>query len=218
MSDFVTARTSMIDCQLRPNEVNDEGILGAINAVPREDFVPKAKRSTAYVDEDVEVADGRFLMEPVIFGKLLTAANIQSSDLVLDIGCATGYSSAVVAGLADAVVALEGDKALTELAEKKLANHEIMNVAVVNGDMVDGVAKQGPFDVVIIEGAVDEVPAKLTKQLKNGGRLVCVKVEGGVGRGHIITKDMDGNSVGQNLFDANVPVIPGFEKSVGFVF
>jgi len=217
VSDFATARSSMIDCQLRPNEVNDERIIEAIRAVPREKYVPKAKRSIAYVDEDIEVCDGRYLMEPVIFARLLVAADVKKGDLVLDIGCATGYSSAVLAGLADAVVALEEHEDLAAQAEKKLSEQDIMNVAVVKGTLVDGVAKQGAYDVIYIEGAVDEVPAKLIEQLKEGGRLVCVLLEGGVGRGHII-RMQDGMATAHNLFDANVEMLPGFEKEKSFVF
>ncbi len=217
MSDFATARTSMIDCQLRPNEVNDDRIIEAIRAVPREFYVPKAKRSIAYVDEDIEVSDGRFLMEPVIFAKLLVAADVKPNDLVLDVGCATGYSSAVLAGLSDAVVALEEDSSLSAIAEKKLGEQGIMNVAVVTGALHSGVLKQGPYDVIYIEGAIDEVPQKLVKQLKDGGRLVCVLLEGGVGRGHIIEMH-DGKASARNLFDANVEPLPGFTRKEAFVF
>ena len=217
MSDFATARASMIDCQLRPNEVNDERIIKAIRDVAREKFVPKAKRSIAYVDEDIQVCDGRYLMEPSTFARLLVAANVKPGDLVLDIGCATGYSSAVLAGLADAVVALEEHTELAQMAEKTLAEQDIMNVAVVNGTLAEGVAKQGPFDVIYIEGAVDDVPVKLVKQLQEGGRLVCVLLEGGVGRGHMIEM-RDGKSVAQNLFDANVEPLPGFKRKESFVF
>ncbi len=217
MSESALARSHMIDCQLRPNEVNDERLIAAINNIPREQFVPKNKRAVAYVDEDLEIAPGRYLMEPVIFARLLKAADIQETDLVLDIGCATGYSAAVIAGLADAVVALEADQALCSSAEKKLAELDIMNSAVVQGELAKGVAKQGPYDVIVIEGAVEEVPGSLIKQLKEGGRLVCVLLEGGVGRGHMITMN-EGLAVTQTLFDAQVPLVPGFEKEQGFVF
>ncbi len=217
MTDTAAALSHMIDCQLRPNEVNDERVIEAISAVPKDQFVPKAKRAIAYVDEDLEVGEGRFLMEPRVFGRLLMAADVQPQDIVLDVGCATGYSSAVLAKLAEAVVAVEENEDLATLAEKKLAEQDIMNAAVVSCTLCDGVAKQGPYDVIFLEGAVEDIPKKLLKQLKEGGRLLCVKVEAGVGRAHIIRKT-DGNLEEQNLFDADVLPLPGFEKAQGFVF
>lgn len=217
MTDFAAARAHMIDCQLRPSEVNDERLIDAIEQVARENFVPKGKRAIAYVDEDLEIAAGRYLMEPMVFARLLAAANIGPKDLVLDIGCATGYSAAVIAGLADAVVALEEDEDLAAAAEKKLSEADVMNAAVVKGALRDGVAKQGPYDVIVIEGAVEDVPESLADQLKEGGRLVCVKLEGGVGRAHIVTKE-EGIAAGRNLFDANIPPLTGFQQEKGFVF
>ncbi|WP_262691350.1 protein-L-isoaspartate O-methyltransferase family protein [Kordiimonas aestuarii] len=217
MTESAVARSHMIDCQLRVNEMNNERVIDAIRAIPREQFVPKAKRAVAYVDEDLPIGDGRYLMEPMVFARLLNAAEIGPRDLVLDIGCATGYSTAVIAGLADAVVALEMDADLVIKAEKKLAALEVMNAAVVQGAHAAGVAKQGPFDVIVIEGAVEEVPADLVKQLKEGGRLVCVKLEGGQGRAHIVTMEA-GIPSGRDLFDANTPLLPGFMKEKGFVF
>ncbi|WP_417457396.1 protein-L-isoaspartate O-methyltransferase family protein [Kordiimonas sp.] len=217
MTESALARSHMIDCQLRVNEMNDERVIDAVRAVPRELFVPKAKRSVAYVDEDLPIGNGRYLMEPMVFARLLGEAQIGPKDLVLDIGCATGYSAAVMAGLADAVVALEADADLVKLAEKKLASLEIMNVAVVQGAHAAGVAKQGPFDVIVLEGAVEEVPAALIKQLKDGGRLLCVKLDGGQGRAHIVTMKA-GIATAMDLFDANIQPLPGFEKEAGFVF
>lgn len=217
MTESAVARSHMIDCQLRVNEMNDERVIEAIRAIPREQFVPKAKRSVAYVDEDLPIGDGRFLMEPMVFARLLNAAEIGPKDLVLDIGCATGYSTAVLAGLADAVVGVETDPELVAMAEKKLANLEIMNTAVVSGALNAGVAKQGPFDVIVIEGAVEVIPDALIKQLKEGGRLLCVKLEDGQGRAHIVTME-DGIASGRDLFDANIQPLPGFEAEKGFVF
>lgn len=217
MSDMSQARASMINCQLRPNRMNDENIIHAIESVNREKFVPKLMRGVAYVDEDIQISEGRYLMEPMVFARLLGVANIQKSDLVLDIGCGTGYSSAVIAGLADAVVALEEDATLSAKAEATLVEQDIVNVAVVTGVHKDGVAKQGPYDVIFIGGAVADVPTSLLAQLKDGGRLICVRLENSVGRGHLITKE--GNEyVRERLFDASVPVLPGFAEDEGFVF
>ncbi len=217
MSEYSVARTHMIDGQLRPNEVNDERIIDAINAVPREKFVPKTKRDVAYVDEDIAVGEGRFLIEPMIFGRMLVAANIQASDLVLDIGCATGYSAAVMSHLSDAVVALEENEGLADIAEKRLTELEIMNTAVVKGALGSGVSRQGPYDVIFMGGAVEDIPMTVIRQLKEGGRLICVKTVNGVGRGHVVTM-RNGIPAGRDLFDANIAKLPGFEAPMGFEF
>ena len=217
MTGTSQARTSMINSQLRPNRMNDEDIIHAIEGVKREEFVPKAMRGVAYVDDDIDIGDGRYLMEPMIFAKLLGAAEIKKTDLVLDIGCATGYSSAVISELADAVVALEEDAKLSAKAEETLSGQDIVNVAVVTGKHTQGVAKQGPYDVIFIGGAVSDIASNLTPQLKEGGRLVCVKLENSVGRGHLISKE-NGELTVKRLFDANVPVLAGFEAKESFVF
>ena len=217
MIDMTIARNSMIESQLRPNRVNDERIIAAIRNVARENFVPKEKRGVAYVDETLEVADGRFLMEPRVFARMLVSADVQPSDLVLDIGCATGYSAAVLAALGDAVVALEEDETLADAAEETLTSNEVVNVAVIKDKLNEGVAKQGPYDVIFISGAVTDVPSVLTDQLKDGGRLLCVLMDGSVGRAHMITRDGDSVSE-QNLFDAHAEILPGFEAEEGFVF
>lgn len=138
MNSMSVARTAMINSQLRPNRVNDERVIAAIEAVDRENFLPKEKRSCAYVDDSIEVAEGRFMLEPRVFGRMLVAADIQSSDLVLDVACGTGYSTAVLAGLADAVVALEQDGALASQAEETLVKNEVMNAAVIEGNCAIG--------------------------------------------------------------------------------
>ncbi len=217
MSLFSEARTHMIDCQLRVNDVNDERVISAVEAVAREKFVPKSKQAVAYVDGDIQLGENRALMEPMVFGRLLVAADIQPKDLVLDVGCATGYSAAVIAGLADAVVALESDTDMAAKAETILAEQEIMNVAVVTGDLCKGVAKQGPYDVIFIEGVVERVPVGLLNQLAENGRLITVQDDGGVGRVRKFVKTADGVET-TTLFDATIPPCPGFENNKGFVF
>lgn len=212
-----SAVDAMINGQLKPNEVNDPAILGAIRSVPREKFVPKAMRGFAYVDEDLEVSAGRYLMEPMVFGRLLVAANVKPSDTVLDIGGVTGYSAAVFSYLAEAVVALENDDSLVDSANKKLEALDIVNVAVLKDDLVAGAAKQGPFDVIFVNGLVEDIPSALFKQLAEGGRLVCVKLHGAVGRAHLVTKH-DGLLQERNLFDASVAPLPGFEAKSSFEF
>lgn len=217
MSDISIARSSMIDCQFRPNEVNDPSVIGAFEAVAREDFVPKSKRSVAYVDEDLPLGGGRYVMEPLVFARLLVAAGIDKGDAVLDIGTGMGYSAAVLAQLAQSVLALESDAELVKKAEERLAAADIHNVAVIEGALAEGLAKQGPYQVIVLQGMVDAVPDALLDQLDEGGRLVCVRMHGGVGRGHVVTK-RGGVVAGRDLFDAHITRLPGFEAEKGFVF
>jgi len=217
MTDISAARNHMVDSQLRPNRVIDPHIAEAMRELPRERFVPKSLQAIAYIDEDIEIAPGRFLMEPMVLGRLLQAADIQAGDAVLDVGCATGYSSAVLARLAGVVVALEQDENLAARASELFTDLGIDNAAVVTGPLTEGYAKQGPYDVIFLGGAVDEVPRALIDQLADGGRLLAVVRRRGQGRAVIISRD-DGVTGKVEIFDANIPVLPGFERTVTFEF
>lgn len=217
MTDYVRARTNMVENQLRPNRVTDERLLAAMAEVPREAFVPEVLRGTACVDEDLPLGGGRYLMEPVVFARLVQAARITAADVVLDVGCATGYSAAVLARLAATVVALEEDAGLRARAEANLAELEVTDATVVAGPLRDGFADQAPYDVIVIEGAVEAVPEALSDQLGEGGRLVAVVGEGAVGRAALFLR-VDGVLSRRDLFDAAVPRLPGFEVAPGFVF
>jgi len=217
MTDYVRARTNMVENQLRPNRVTDERLLAAMAEVPREAFVPEVLRGTACVDEDLPLGGGRYLMEPVVFARLVQAARITAADVVLDVGCATGYSAAVLARLAATVVALEEDAGLQARAEANLAELEVTDATVVAGPLRDGFADQAPYDVIVIEGAVEAVPEALSDQLGEGGRLVAVVGEGAVGRAALFLR-VDGVLSRRDLFDAAVPRLPGFEVAPGFVF
>ncbi len=217
MSKTANARQHMIDCQLRPNEVNNERIIEAIVSVNREKFVPKNLSGVAYLDDDIQVAPGRSIMAPMVFARLVDAATVEKQDLVLDVGCATGYSSAVLGRLADAVVALEEDEDLTETANKVLAEESCDNVAVVTGSLVEGLANQGPYDLIFIEGMIDNIPETLIDQIADGGRLICVLNDNGVGKATYVTCEK--GAVGKRvLFDATIPVLPAFKKKEQFVF
>ena len=208
---------SMIAGQIRPNNVNDPRIIEALEAVPREAFVPKVKREVAYLDEDLEVAPGRYIMEPMVLARLIGAAGVTPDDVILDVGCATGYSTAVLSRLGNVVVGLEEDPELAEAATRTLEELDFENAALIQGPLKDGVAAQGPFQVIFLNGAVDDVPRALLEQLAEGGRLVTVLNKGGVGRGHIIT--LVGENYGRaDVFDAAVPYLPGFRKKPGFRF
>lgn len=217
MADSLALRTHMIDGQLRVNDINDERLLDAIKAIPRENFVPKAMRGFAYVDEDIDIGEGRYLMEPMIFAKMIDLARPVDGEVVLDVGCGTGYSTAVLAGLAGAVVAIEDNPTLVVSAEKKLAALDIMNVAVVESALTNGEIKQGPYDAIFIGGAVEQIPDTLLDQLKDNGRLVCVLMVNGVGRIHLAERKGD-MIVAKNTDMANVMPLSGFEREKEFVF
>lgn len=221
MIDFARARRTMIDTQVRVNDVTDGRVVAALMAVPREDFVPAARRELAYIDDDIAVSEAapgkpaRYLIELMVLAKMLHAAGIQPEDKVLDIGVATGYSAAVLAELAATVVAVEEDEALVAAARTALAGRA--NVTVHAGPLAAGAPASGPYDVVLLEGAVEAVPQALLDQLKDGGRLVAV-----VGAGRA-AKCLVHSRIGQEIsarpiFDAAIPALPGFAAPRGFVF
>lgn len=223
MSDFAKLRKAMVDGQVRVTDVTDHGLLAALGAVQRERFVPARLRSLAYLDEDLavkEAGDGepaRYLMEPSPFARLVQACDIGPDDVVLDIGCATGYSAAVMARLASSVVAVECDAELAAQAAETLALLEVDNVAVITGALQAGYADEAPYDVIVLEGAVEEVPAGLFDQLKDGGRLAAVVGQGRTRQAIIYVKV--GGEIGERVvFDASVRPLPGFERPKTFVF
>jgi protein-L-isoaspartate(D-aspartate) O-methyltransferase len=189
-------------------------LLAAFAAVPRENFVPRNARAIAYADVPVEVAQGRFLLEPRCFAKLLQLAAIKPEDRILDVGCATGYSSAVLARLGGKVIALEQDADLLRIASDGLAN---TGVTLVQGGLIEGAKMEGPFDVIVVEGAIEQSPDNLLAQLAEGGRLVAVMHENGQSRAVIFLKEHGG--IGRRAaFDAAAPLLAGFKKAMGFVF
>lgn len=217
MNDFAAARLNMIDGQILPNKVTDQRIIDAMGALPREEFVPKSLRGVAYVDEDLEVAPGRYLMEPMVFSRLLQYAALEENCSVLDVGCATGYSSAVLGRLAGVVVAIEESEELVGRATEILADVGTDNVAVMAGQFDRGLPEQGPYDVIILEGRVPDVPKIILDQMAEGGRLVAVVGEDGPGKAMLFTR-IGGLLGKREVFDANIPPLPGFERQEGFVF
>ena len=217
MLDFAAARRMMVDCQVRTSDVTDLRLIAAMLAVPRERFVPKASAELAYLDADLPVEAGRGLSKPMVLAKLLQAAEIGESDRVLVIGCTTGYSAAVIAHLAGAVVALEQDPGLAQLAKDNLQALGARNATVVTGPLVGGWPATAPYDVIVLDGAVEEVPAALLRQLKDGGRLLGV-----VGRPPLskakLFRSTGVESSSRLIFDATAPVLPGFAKPPAFVF
>jgi protein-L-isoaspartate(D-aspartate) O-methyltransferase len=217
-SDYRSARLNMVESQIRPNKVSDPAIIDAMLAVPRERFVPEALRGIAYVDEDIPLGGGRYLMEPMVLARLLQIAAIEPGETVLDVGCGPGYASAVMARLARSVVALEEDAALARRAKALVAEFAIANVAVVEGVLTDGYAPNAPYDVILFDGAVAAVPPAIAGQLAKGGRLVAVLQDGpGMGKAVAMTR-VDGIVAQRIMFDAGTPILPGFAARPGFVF
>jgi protein-L-isoaspartate(D-aspartate) O-methyltransferase len=215
--DYARARRTMVDNQERPADVTDHRIIAALLEVPRERFVAPSRQAVAYLDIDAPAADGsaRALLKPIVFGKLLQAAGIKESERVLDVGCATGYSAAVLARLAGQVVALEQDATLARSAASNLAG--IANVTVATGPLVGGWPQSGPYDVILLEGRSEVAPEPLCRQLADNGRLLAVIGNAPMGKAAIYSKA--GSHVTMvPLFDAGAPVLPGFVKPPEFVF
>lgn len=218
MIDFQSARLNMVDSQVRPNKVTDFAVLDAMLAVPRERFVPEHLRGIAYVDEDVPLGSNRFLIEPMVFGRMLQLAAIGPEDVVLDVGCATGYASAVMSRLARSVVALEEDDALAQRAASSLKELGLTNVSLVEGPLAAGYPQRAPYDVIVFGGAVAAIPPAISGQLAEGGRLLAVLKPGaGMGKAILMTR-VEGVLTSRVVFDAGTPMLPGFAPQPGFVF
>lgn len=220
MSEFETARQNMVDGQLRPTKVTDIRVLDTMTALPREMFVEKSRQGIAYVDEDIEVAPGRYLMEPVVLARLVQGLELTKQDSVLVIGATTGYDAALIGSLAGPVVAVENDARLAEQASIVINHLGIDNVAVVVGPLGEGFAEQAPYDVVFFSGAVEHIPENIIRQLSPEGRMIAVLggAENGVlGRACLMTRT--GNGISQRaLFDAGTRPLPGFAKEAAFTF
>ncbi len=218
MVDFAAARLNMVESQLRTNKVTDRRLLDAFENLPREDFVPESLRGIAYVDQDVALGGGRFVMEPRVLARLLQEAQPGPEDMALDLGCGSGYATAILSRLVATVVALEDDAALAAAANRTLGELEIDNAVVVEGRLAEGYPKQAPYNVILIGGAVAEIPAAIAVPLAEGGRLVAVVSRGpGLGRATLMRRD-GGVISSRILYDAALPVLPGFEAQPGFVF
>ena len=218
MVDYAAARTKMVDSQIRTNKVTDAALIAAFESVPREAFVPERLAAVAYVDEDLPIGNGRYLMESMVLARLLQEARPGPADVVLDVGCGTGYATAILARLAATVVALESDQDMAARATRNLAELGIDNAIVVEGPLTAGWPAQAPYGVILINGAVAEVPPALQRQLADGGRLVTVQ-QGADGQGRGILMRRNGTVAASRVFfDAATPILPEFAREPGFVF
>jgi protein-L-isoaspartate(D-aspartate) O-methyltransferase len=221
MDDFSVLRQRMVDNQIRPGDVTEYRVIRTFLELPREAFVPAAQRPFAYSDRDLPLTadEGhpRFLLVPVDLARLVQELRIDDDDVVLDVGCGTGYSSAVLARLANSVVALEENPELARTAERTLGGLGIDNVAVVEGPLVDGWPSEAPYDAILIAGGVELVPPQLGRQLRDGGRLAVVEYAGRVGRAMLYERTGE-DVTGRPLREILAPLLPGFVRERQFVF
>lgn len=216
MTDFATRRRMMVDTQIRPSDVTKFPIIEAMLSVPRELYVPDEHREAAYVGEHLSLGGGRVVLDPRVLAKMLDALDVQPDELVLDIGCGLGYSTAVLARMAEAVVAVEEDAALAADAQSILSEQSVDNAAVIEGALASGDPKHGPYDVVILQGAVEHMPDALLQQVKDGGRIIAIFQEGALGVCRVGYK-IDGEVSWRFAFNAGAPVLPAFERQNAFV-
>jgi protein-L-isoaspartate(D-aspartate) O-methyltransferase len=217
MSDYTAQRFNMVASQVLASGVTDERILGAMNKVERERFVPTAKRLVAYSEAPIEVVARRYLIDPRTFALLLNSAEIERSDKVLDVGCVTGYSTAVISELSERVVGLEQDADLVRISAEMVQALGLQNAVVVQGALTDGFKGEAPYDVILVNGGIEFVPQPMLAQLASGGRLVAVVGKEGQSKATVYVNE--NGRIGHRVsFDASVPMLTGFRQAAGFVF
>ena len=222
MTDFEQARVNMVDCQIRPNDVTSHDVLRAFGEVPREMFVSSSQKPLAYIDEDLPISqsgtgEDRYLMEPMPMARLLQLLDVTRDCIVLDVGCATGYSTAILSQLCNSVVALECDSELVERASRSLTELGYDNAVVVEGPLEKGYASEGPYDAIFIGGAVEFLPDVYATQLKEGGKLVYVEGFGNAATAKLCVREGDVLS-GRTAFNCAVRQLPGFAREEEFIF
>lgn len=218
MADFKALRQNMVDTQLRTNKVTDANVLAAMGEIPREMFVPEDRASLAYIDEDIHIGKSRCMAEPMILARMIQAAEIGPEDVVLDVACGSGYSSAILGRIARAVVAVESDTELAGAASARLTKLGMDNVVVEIGPINAGWSDQAPYDVIMVNGSCGEMSEAILSQLAEGGRLCAIlRGPGGTGMAKLFVKS-GGVVSNRGLFDANVPILPEFDLEEGFSF
>ena len=211
MTDYATRRTMMVDTQIRPSDVTKFPIISAMLSVPRENFVPRDKREAAYMGDNIDLGGNRTILDPRTFAKMLDALDIQPTDFVLDIGMGLGYSAAVLSQLGEAVVAVEDDQTRFDEASEALGDFGADNVIPHLGELAEGAAEHGPYDVILIQGAVEHVPDTVLAQLKDGGKIACLFAEAALGTVKIGYK-LDGRMDWRACFNAGAPTLDGFQR------
>ncbi len=217
MTNYETARTAMVDCQVRPSDVTRYTVIDAMLSTKREAFVPSQLRDVAYAGDHIPLGEGRVVLDPRVTGKMLDVLALTKDDLVLDIGCGHGYIAALCGHMAEAVIAVDAQDAFVAAATQALVAHEADNVVVEKAELTEGTPAHGPYDAILIEGAVETVPDALLAQLKEGGRIAAIFLDGDVGQCRLGV--MSGGAVTwRRAFDATAPLLPGFSVEKAFVF
>ena len=216
MTDYKKRRKIMVDTQIRPSDVTKFPIIDAFLSVPREKFMPDGKREAAYIGENFQIGRSSIMLEPRTLAKLLDSLEIHNDELVLDIGSGLGYSSAVISLIAEVVIAVEEDSSMANEAEQILSEIGVDNVVVQIGELKDGAPEHGPYDVIILQGGVGEIPSSIFNQLKNGGRIGAIFIEEGLGTAKIGFK-LNNKITWRYSFNAAAPILPGFSKQKDFV-
>lgn len=210
MPDFSELRTAMVDCQVRPSDVTKFPIIDAMLSVPREEYVPSSLRDIAYTGGDLDLGQGRVVLDPRVFAKMLESLAVGPRDLVLEIGAGLGYGTAVLAHMAEAVIAVESDEVMAKDAENNLADQSVDNAYVVNAPLHEAAQKHGPYDAILVNGGVQNVPDAILDQLKDGGRIAAIFMSGPQGHFRIGVKSA-GKTTWRTVFDATCPVLDGFD-------
>lgn len=213
--DFNQARKNMVEGQICPNRITDEHLIDAMRDIQRESFVPEDQKAFAYCDEDIKLANGRVVLAPLTVATILQAAQISENDSVLIVACGTGYLSALVGKMAGSVIAIDDNPNFTEIAEENAKEADILNVTFHNGPLTKGYPKHGPYSLIIIEGAVQNLPTRLADQLEENGKLITVLNE--EGSSNLVTyKKIEGNIAYVPLFSLTAPLISEFTKEREF--
>ena len=216
---FEAARKAMVESQIRANKVIDDTVIEAFATIPRESFVPKSMREIAYVDEDISLSGGRYVVEPMVMARLIQALELKASSSVLVVGTGSAYGAAILSKIVSSVIAIDSRAAMVQKAEQNLANLEIGNVAVIKAKLQDGYVEESPFDAIFIEGAIEVVPDNLVSQLTPNGAIAAVWRPSGskIGAASLWSRNGD-NVTRRELFNAQVPVLDEFKAKAGFVF
>lgn len=227
MTNFDTLRMNMVNSQLLPNAITSKELLEAFRELKRENFVPESQQGLAYIDRDLSIdaatsnGEKRFILDPMVQAKLVQAANIKPTDIVMDVACATGYSTALIAKLANMVVGIEADEKIAALATSYIEQQEIDNAVIIHDPLADGYKKEAPYDVIVINGLVEEVPQELFDQLADDGRLIVVQVSDkssiSAPLGHAFLYHKTHQAIAKRMvFDASPTKLNDFNKAPEF--